>query len=75
MFKKFSHIQITYSQLLLYGVHVGHSFSNSILYSSWLVYTYMGNLLIINLYNQFFYEEVALKVFHMLYVYVVLLIY
>lgn len=47
-------LNITYSQLLLYGVHVGHSFSNSVLYSAWLVYTYMQNILIINLFKSIF---------------------
>lgn len=44
-------ISVTYQQLLTYGVHVGHSFANSVLFSSWLVYTYMQNILIINLYK------------------------
>lgn len=51
MFTFTPHLKITYSQLLLYGIHVGHSFSNSILYSAWLVYSYTQNLLIINLYK------------------------
>lgn len=48
-----THLNLTFSQLLLYGVHVGHSFSNSILYSSWLVYSHTHNILIINLYKTF----------------------
>lgn len=51
MFGSLTHLKITYSQLLLYGIHVGHSFSNSILYSAWLVYSYTQNILIINLYK------------------------
>lgn len=42
-----SHLQITYNQLLVYGIHVGHSFANSILYAAWLVYSYTQNILII----------------------------
>jgi ribosomal protein S2 len=38
-------------QLLLYGVHVGHSFQNSILYSGWFIYTYNFSMFIINLYK------------------------
>lgn len=44
-------VPLTYQQLLIYGVHVGHSFANSVLFSSWLVYTYTQNILIINLYK------------------------
>lgn len=47
-------LNVTFNQLLLYGVHVGHSFSNSVLYSAWLVYTYMQNILIINLSKSIF---------------------
>lgn len=54
IFGKLNQLKITYSQLLLYGVHVGHSFSNSLLYSSWLVYTHSDNILIINLYKSIF---------------------
>lgn len=51
MFTFTSHLKITYSQLLLYGVHVGHSFANSILFAAWLVYARTKNILIINLYK------------------------
>jgi ribosomal protein S2 len=37
--------------LLLYGVHIGHSFLNSIAFAGWLVYTYKQNILIINLFK------------------------
>lgn len=43
--------RLAYWQLLLYGIHVGHSFKNSIFYSAWLVFTYRQNILIINLYK------------------------
>ncbi len=46
-----STIKLVYWQLLLYGVHVGHSFSNSIIFSAWLTYTYRQNILIINLFK------------------------
>ena len=52
--KKLIHLEITYVQLLLYGVHIGHSFKNSILYTSWLVYTYSQNILIINLFKSLY---------------------
>lgn len=42
---------LTYASLILYGVHIGHTFFNSILFSSWLVYTYTQNILIINLFK------------------------
>jgi len=51
MSKNIKHLNITYNQLLLYGVHIGHSLSNSLLYTAWLVYTYIDKLLIINLYK------------------------
>lgn len=40
-----------YWQLLLYGVHVGHSFLNSVIFSAWFVYTFRQNILIINLFK------------------------
>jgi len=46
-----STIKLVYWQLLLYGVHVGHSFTNSIIFSAWLTYTYRQNILIINLFK------------------------
>jgi hypothetical protein len=36
---------------MLYGVHVGHSFLNSIFYTTWLVYSYTQNILILNLFK------------------------
>jgi hypothetical protein len=36
---------------MLYGVHVGHSFINSVFYTAWLVYTYTQNILILNLFK------------------------
>lgn len=50
----YSPFKITYIQLLMYGVHVGHSFENSLLYTAWLVYTYCQNLLIMNLYKSIY---------------------
>jgi small subunit ribosomal protein S2 len=44
-------VSLVYWQLLLYGVHVGHSFVNSIIFSAWLVYSYRQNILIINLFK------------------------
>lgn len=44
-------VKLVYWQLLLYGVHVGHSFKNSTIFSGWLVYTYRQNILIINLFK------------------------
>jgi ribosomal protein S2 len=43
--------RFSYNQLMLYGVHVGHSFSNSVFYTSWLVYSYTQNILILNLFK------------------------
>ncbi len=43
--------KIIYWQLLLWGVHIGHSIKNSIIFSSWLIYTYRQNILIINLFK------------------------
>jgi len=54
MFKKILHLQVTYNQLLLYGIHIGHTFSNSLLFSAWLVYSYINNILIINLYKSIY---------------------
>lgn len=42
---------IDYNKIILYGMHVGHSFLNSVFYTAWLVYTYTQNILIINLFK------------------------
>jgi len=44
-------VKLYYWQLLLYGVHIGHSFKNSSLYSGWMVLTYKKNVLILNMYK------------------------
>lgn len=44
-------LNFSYNQLILYGVHMGHSFLNSILYTSWLIYSYASDILIINIYK------------------------
>jgi ribosomal protein S2 len=61
MFNFTPHLKITYSQLLLYGIHVGHSFANSLLYSSWLVYSYTKQILIINLYKTFILWKIGFR--------------
>lgn len=43
--------KFSYQQLILYGVHIGHSFFNSVFYTAWLVYTYTQKILILNLYK------------------------
>jgi small subunit ribosomal protein S2 len=40
-----------YNQLVSYGVHIGHSWKNSLLFSSWMVYSFRKNILIINLFK------------------------
>lgn len=44
-------VRFAYWQLLLYGIHIGHSFMNSSLYSGWFIFSYCQNLLIINLHK------------------------
>lgn len=63
--KKMRHplFTFTYQQLLTYGVHIGHSISNSILYAAWLVYTYKQNILIINMYKTLQLLNVGLRCF------------
>jgi ribosomal protein S2 len=43
--------KFSYNQLIQYGVHVGHSFINSLFYTAWLVYSYTQNILILNLFK------------------------
>lgn len=38
-----------YSSLIFYGVHVGHSFDNTVLYSAWLVWAFRQGIALINL--------------------------
>jgi len=49
--KNLKHYYFSYSQLMIYGVHVGHSFLNSLFYTAWLVYSYSQNILILNLFK------------------------
>lgn len=42
---------LVYWQLLVYGVHVGHSFKNSNIYAGWFSYTYRQQVVIINLFK------------------------
>lgn len=42
---------LIYWQLLLYGIHVGHTMKNSNIYAGWFVYTYRQNILIMNLFK------------------------
>lgn len=49
LFKKY--MKLEYWRLLLYGIHVGHSFKNSILFAAWFIFTYRQNIYIINLYK------------------------
>ncbi len=44
-------VKFSYNYLMLYGVHVGHSFLNSVFYTAWLVYSYTQNILILNLFK------------------------
>lgn len=59
--KKF--YELTYQQLLVFGVHVGHSFANSILYAAWLVYTYKQNILIMNIFKSLYVLKAGLRCF------------
>lgn len=42
---------LNYNQLLLHGVHVGHSLSNTLLYSTWMVSALRQSITIINLFK------------------------
>jgi small subunit ribosomal protein S2 len=43
--------KFSYNQLMWYGVHIGHSFLTSLFYTSWLIYSYTSNILILNLFK------------------------
>ena len=43
--------EVNYIILLSYGVHIGHTFLNSLRAAAWLVFTFFRNLLIINLFK------------------------
>ena len=47
--KPFFHFN--YNQLILYGVHVGHNFSNTLLFSSWMIFAFRQNISIVNLFK------------------------
>lgn len=40
-----------YTSLIFYGVHVGHSFDNTVLYSAWLVWAFRQGIALINLFK------------------------
>lgn len=42
---------LNYNQLLMYGVHVGHSLSNTLLYSAWMISAFRKSISIINLFK------------------------
>jgi ribosomal protein S2 len=42
---------LNYNQLLLYGIHVGHSLSNTLLYSAWMISAFRQSISIINLFK------------------------
>lgn len=63
MFGILHHLKMTYTQLLLYGIHVGHSLINSILYSAWLIYTYVKNITLITYIKLCIYDDQDLKVY------------
>lgn len=44
-------IQMVFWQLLLYGVHLGHSFRNSHFYAGWFIFTHNVKMYIINMYK------------------------
>ena len=46
-------LDFSFTQLLFYGVQIGHSFKNSLFYTSWLIFSYCKKILIINLYKTF----------------------
>jgi ribosomal protein S2 len=47
----FKYLRMEYWRLLLFGIHIGHSFKNSILFASWFIFTYRQNILIMNMYK------------------------
>jgi hypothetical protein len=47
-------LKLSYAHLILLGVHVGHSFINSVFYTTWLVYTYCQKVFILNLFKTIF---------------------
>ena len=51
VFKNSSINRIAYSQLIKMGVHIGHTYRNSFLYASWLIYGFRQEIAVINLYK------------------------
>jgi small subunit ribosomal protein S2 len=48
---KFVTFRLSFSQLVSLGVHIGHSFANSLIYSSWMIYAFRQELCLMNLYK------------------------
>jgi len=44
-------MRLSYSQLITVGVHIGHSYKNSLYESGWMIYGFRKELLIINLFK------------------------
>lgn len=54
---------LNYNQLLLYGVHVGHSLSNTLLYSAWMVSAFRQSISIINLFKSIIMFRLSFLIF------------
>lgn len=54
-------VNLTYIQLLTYGVHLGHTLTNTNLYAAWMVYTRKHELVILNIFKTYFMLKIGFK--------------
>jgi len=56
-------ILLSFKQLSIFGVHIGHDYRNVFFLSSWIFYAWYKNIFIINLYKTFLNFRFALSIF------------
>lgn len=56
-------ILLSFKQLSIFGVHIGHDYKNIFFLSSWIFYAWYKNIFIINLYKTFLNFRFALSIF------------
>lgn len=56
-------ILLSFKQLSIFGVHIGHDYKNVFFLSSWIFYAWHKNIFIINLYKTFLHFRYSLLIF------------
>src|SRR4051812_33400431 len=57
-------IFLSFKQLVIFGVHIGHDRKNFFFLSSWIFFSWYKNMFVINLYKSFLNFRYALSIFY-----------